>query len=223
MRGHQVELSVKTRSATGKTAARRLRLAGQIPAVIYGRGMESMPVAVDAAAFMRALPEATWLSTLLQLQVEDSGVSDPAPSVMVTEVQRDPVRQKLLSIDFHRVSLQEKLHTHVPVIHVRQSPGVRRGGILEHIAHEVIVECLPTDIPDHLEADISSLEIGDAIRVRDLTSPPGVKILSPPDETVILVAPPVKMEEVAPVAEAGAVVEEKPEPELVRERETKEK
>jgi len=221
MRSQQTELSVHARTDAGKTAARRLRRQGRIPAVVYGRGMESFPVSVDAAEFVRALPETAWYSTLLRLKLEDGGAEEPNPTVMIMEVQRDSVRNRLLSVDFHKVSMQEKLHTQVPVIHVRQSPGVRQGGILEHIMHEVMVECLPSDIPEHLEADISGLNIGDALRVRDLVAPEGVRILTSADETVIMVIPPVKMEEVAPSVEVGAVVEEKQEPELVRERETK--
>jgi large subunit ribosomal protein L25 len=221
MRSHQVELPVKLRSEVGKSAARRLRAAGRLPAVIYGRGLESVPISVGEAEFLRAVPETAWLSTLIQLKVEDGGSVEANPSVMIMEVQRDPVKRRVLSVDFHSISLQDKLHTHVPVIHVKQSPGVRLGGILEHMMHEVLIECLPTDIPDHLEVDISGLSIGDAIRVKDLVVPPGVQILSPADDMVVLVAPPVKME-AAPAAVEGAVVEEKAEPELIREREAKE-
>ncbi len=221
MRSHQVELPVKLRSEVGKSAAKRLRATGRLPAVIYSRDMESVSVSVDEATFLRTVPETAWYSTLLQLKVEDGEPGTANPSVMIMEVQRDPVRRRLLSVDFHGISLQDKLHTHVPVIHVKQSPGIRVGGILEHMMHEVLIECLPTDIPDHLEADISGLNIGDAIRVKDLIAPPGVAILSPADDMVVLVAPPVKAEE-APVAVEGAVVAETAEPELIREREAKE-
>jgi large subunit ribosomal protein L25 len=218
----QIEIPVELRSVAGKSAARRLRAAGKIPAVIYGRGMESLPVAVDAATFARALQETAWYSTLVRLRVEGGSVDDPNPSVMISEVQRHPIRQQILSIDFHRISLREKLHTQVPVIHVKQSPGVRMGGILEHITHDLTVECLPGDIPDHLEADISGLHIGEALRVRDLVPPPGVRILSPADEVVILVAPPVRAEEVAAApAQEGAVVAETEEPEVIGEREAR--
>jgi len=220
VRSRQVELPVKARSEVGKRAAKRLRAIGQIPAVVYGRDMQSLPVSVDAVTFSRVVRETAWFSTLLRLRIEGAELDDPTPSVMIAEVQRDPVRQRLLSVDFHRVSLQEKVHAVVPVVHIKQSPGVKRGGILEHITHEVMVECLPTDIPDHLEADISSLEIGDVLRVSNLTAPAGVRILSPADEIVIVVAPPVKLAEAAPaVAVEGAVVAEREEPELIRERE----
>ena len=223
MRSQQVRLPVTTRTEVGKGAARRLRAQGMIPAVLYGRGMKSLSVSVAASQFARALSETGWYSTLLRLTIEGGEVAERDPAVMVSEVQRDPVRRSLLSIDFHRVSMQENIHTQIPVVHVNQSPGVKRGGILEHIMHEVLVECLPTDIPDHFEADISGMDIGDTLRVRDLVAPPGVQIQSPADETVIVIAPPVKLEEeAAPAAEEGAAVEETEEPELVGERESEE-
>ena len=223
MRSHQVDLSVTMRTETGKSAAKRLRAAGRIPAVIYGRGVDNLLVSVEAATFARALPETGWYSTLIQLEVEGAPRGAKEHPAMIVEVQRDPVWQRLLSIDFHRISLREKLHAQVPVIHVGQSPGVRVGGILQHITHEVTVECLPTDLPDHLEVDISGMEIGDVLRVSDLAAPEGATILSPRDEVVISLAPPVRLEEVAAApAEVGAVVEEREEPEVIGEREQEE-
>jgi len=223
MRTQQAQIPVSVRTEVGKSAARRLRAAGRIPAVVYGRGMASLPVWVEERAFARALPESAWHSTLVQLRIEGDGIEDTTPSVVIAQVQRDPARQRILSIDFHRISLQERVHTQVPVIHSKQSPGVRKGGILEHIVHELMVECLAADMPDHLEADISALEIGDALRVSDLVPPPGVKILAPPHEVVVLVAPPLRAEEVAaPAVPEGAVVEETEEPEVIRERPSRE-
>ena len=107
---------------------------------------------------------------------------------------------------------------------VGESPGVKIGGILEHITHEVTVECMPTDMPDRLEADISGTNIGGSVRVRDLTPPDGVTVITPEDDVLLVVAPPVRVEELEPVAEVeeGAVVEEAPEPEVIGEEETKE-
>lgn len=224
MPAQQIEIPVAVRSEVGKSAARRLRAAGKIPAVLYGRGIASVPLSVDAAALSRALEGTAWGATLLRLRIEGDDIEDPSPSVMIAEVQREPARGRLLSIDFRRISLAEKVHTSVPVVHINQSPGVKLGGILEHLAHELSVECLPTDIPDHLEADISGLGIGDVLRVSDLTPPPEVRLLAAPDDVVIVVAPPVQLEEVAAPAEVeeGAVVAETEEPEVIQERETEE-
>ena len=145
-------------------------------------------------------------------------------TVMIKELQRDLVKQQVVSIDFRRVSLQETIQTHVSVRHTGESPGVKAGGIIDQVTHEVLIECLPTDIPDHLEVDIGELEIGDSVRVRNLLDvPDNVKILTPEDDAVIVLAPPVREEEVAPeVPEEGALVEEMEEPELVGEGEQEE-
>ncbi len=219
MRAEQVELAARVRSEVGKQAAKRLRAGGEIPAVIYGRGQDAQPIALQAAAFKAAIPEGAWYSTLVKLRIEGAKGTGASPNAMIKEVQCDIVRRRVLSVDFQRVSLRETVHTTVPVVHVGESRGVRQGGVLEHLIHEVAVECLPTQLPEHLEADITGMEIGDSLRVRDLAAPPGVKIVTDPEEVLIVIAPPVRLEEVAPVQAApGAVVEEVQEPEVITER-----
>jgi large subunit ribosomal protein L25 len=220
MRAEQIELPVAARSEVGKTASRRLRATGKIPGVVYGRGEEAVAVAVDEQLFSKALPEANWFSSVIRLRIEGAQTDDPEPTVMIREVQRDLVRRRLLSVDFLRISLQEAVRAQIPLVTVGESPGVKQGGILEHITHEVTVECLPTDMPDHLELDISEVEIGDSLRVRDLAAPPGVTLAGQPDDVLVVVAPPVRIEEVVPEAELveGALVEEAAEPEVIGER-----
>jgi len=223
MRTKQIEMPATVRSEVGKGPARRLRAAGKIPAVVYGRTMQSLPVSVDGADFARLVPESAWLSTLIRLHLEGAKKADARPTVMIREVQRDLVRRVVLSIDFHRISLRETVRVHVPVVHVGESPGVKQGGILEQIMHEVEVECLPTMLPDHLVADISELNIGDTLRVKDVTPASGLRIVSPEEEVVLVIAPPVQVEEVAPtVPEIAAVVSETEEPEVIGQRETEE-
>ena len=224
MRAEQIELPVATRSEVGKTASRRLRATGKIPGVVYGRGGEAVAVAVDEQLFSKALPEASWFSSVIRLRIEGEQTDDPEPTVMIREVQRDLVRRRLLSVDFLRISLQEVVRAQIPLVTVGESPGVKQGGILEHITHEVTVECLPTDMPEHLELDISEAEIGDSLRMKDLAAPPGVTLTAQPDDVLVVVAPPVRIEEVVPEAEAveGALVEEAAEPEVIGEREAAE-
>jgi len=220
MRSEQIEIPVVVRTEAGKSAARKLRSTGQVPAVLYGRGTEPLPLAVDQKTFSTLLPETAWYSTLLRLDIEGGDVDDRKPTVMIKEVQSELLRPELLSIDFRRVSLQESIEAPVPVIHVGESPGLKVGGILDHMLHEVTVYCLPSDLPDHLEVDISELEIGDSVRVRDIVAPPNVEIRSREDAVVVVIAPPVKIEEVVPVVEEeeGAVVTETMEPEVLTER-----
>jgi large subunit ribosomal protein L25 len=220
MRAEQVEIPAALRAEIGKAASRHLRAKGQIPAVVYGRGAEPMPLAVDEAAFARAVRPSAWYHTLIGLKIEGAPGSSARPTVVIAEVQRDLVSRKIISLDFKRISLSEKIHTHVAVRHIGESPGLKKGGIIDQVMHELMVECLPTDMPDHLEADISGLDIGDSVRVRDLTAPSGVRILAPEGEVLIVIAPPARVEAAAPApAEAGALVEEVPEPEVVGESE----
>ena len=217
MRAEQMEIPVTVRTEVGKTASRRLRAQGRIPAVVYGRGREPVALAVDAAAFAVIHPS-HWYSSLITLKTEGDG--GESPTVMIAEVQRDPVRRNVISVDFKRVSLRETIHTRVAVRHLGESPGVKKGGILDQVMHEVVVECLPTDMPDHVEVDISALEIGDSARVRDLILPPGVKVIAPEDDALIVIAPPVReVEVIAPPTAEGALVEELPEPEVIGEKE----
>ena len=221
MRTKQHEIPATVRTAVGKGAARRLRAQRKIPAVVYGRDMEAVPITVDEAVFSHAVPEVAWFSSLFQLRIEGLEEGDDSPSCMIKEVQRDLALQQLLSIDFHRVSLQETVHAQVPVVHVGESPGVKQGGVLEQLLHEVTLECLPTAFPEHLVVDISSLEISDSVRVGELDLPEGVKLVTPAQEVVLLVAPPQRAEEVPAAAEETAeVVEERPEPEVIGEKES---
>lgn len=221
MRAEQIDLPVSVRSEVGKSASHRLRATGRIPGVVYGRDEGSVAVAVDESLFRERVPEAHRYTSLIRLQIEGGDTDSAQPTVMIKEVQRDMVARRLLSIDFIRVSLDENVHAQIPVVAIGESPGIKLGGILDHISHEVTVECLPTEMPDHIEADISGLDIGDSLRVRDLPVPPDASMVSPADGVVIVIAPPVKVEEVAPEVEEveGAVVEEKAEPEVIGEAE----
>ncbi|MFB3880002.1 MAG: 50S ribosomal protein L25 [Armatimonadota bacterium] len=220
MRAEQVEIPVAVRSEVGKIASRHLRAKGMIPAVLYGRGAEPVPLAVERSAFSKALSPSAWYHTLISLKVEGADAGQERPTVMIAEVQRDLIGRRVISVDFRRISLSEKIHTHVPVRHIGDSPGVKKGGIVDQVTHEVMVECLPTEMPDRLEVDISGLEIGDSVRVRDIVAVPGVRILAAEDDAVIVISAPVKAEEVAPAPAAeGALVEETPEPEVVGEAE----
>jgi len=219
MRTKQHDIPATVRTAVGKSAARRLRVQSKIPAVVYGRDMKAIPIAVDKAVFSHAVPEAAWFSSLFQLRIEGLEEGDDSPSCMIKEVQQDLVRRQLLSIDFHHISLQEAVNAQVPVVPVGESPGVKQGGILEQLLHEVTVECLPTAMPGRLEMDISSLEMSDSARVGEIELPDGVKLVTPAEEMVLLVAPPQAVEEEPAAAEEMAeVVEEQPEPEVIGEK-----
>jgi len=187
----EYKLAAAPRHQTGKGAARRTRAGGRVPAVLYGHGMEPLHLSVDAREFTFALRTDAGTNVLLELDV------DGTPHLaLAKEIQRHPVRGTFLHIDFLQVRRGERLRVSVPVHLVGEAPGVREGGRLGHDLHQINVEAEVTAVPEALEADVSGLDIGDAVRVGDLIAPRGVTILDDPEATVASVsAPTVEVEE----------------------------
>ncbi len=165
-------LSAETRTATGKGANRKLRVAGRIPAIVYGKGRDTQSVALDPKALEVVLHKSgAGLNTLIDLSV--AGRTD---TVLVKELQRHPVHGSYLHVDFFQVDLTQKITVSVPIHFIGKARGVEFGGILDHPLRELEVECLPRAIPEFIEVDVSSLEIGQAIHVSDLHLPGGVEV-----------------------------------------------
>jgi large subunit ribosomal protein L25 len=200
----ETALVVSTREGTGKGAARKLRAAGRIPAVLYGRGRASLPVALDPRTLERIL-RAGGLNTLLDISVE--GRADLGPTVaLVKELQRDPLRGVITHADLYQVDLSRTIEVDVPIHLVGKPKGIDMGGVLDHTLREVRVECLPRAIPEAIELDVSSMDINDVLHVRDLPLPADVKLMTDPDLGVAHVAVPAAEEVPAP-AEAVAAAE----------------
>jgi len=208
-------LSVEVREYTGKGTGRKLRAGGRIPAILYGRGRQSVPISLDPRLLEKLLATSdAGMNTLIDLAV--AGRSDLAGKVvLVKELQRHPVKGSLLHADLYEVDLTKTIEVSVP-IHVLGTPaGVAlEGGILDQALRELLVECLPRAIPDQIDVDVSALTIGQSIHVRDLVLPGGVKLMSDPDLSVVsVVAPAAEIvpeavtEEVAPEVEGEAPVE----------------
>ncbi|MDR7555701.1 MAG: 50S ribosomal protein L25 [Armatimonadota bacterium] len=198
----RVALKAQVRDGVGKGAARALRRQGMVPGVLYGQGRAPRPVAVDARALEAVLHTHAGRNVLIDLELVGNG-GEPT-TVMVKEVQRGLFRHEPIHVDFHAVSLTETLQTHVPVVLKGTPKGVAEGGTIEHHLREVLVECLPTQIPDSIEVDVSALGVGRSLHVRDLTPPEGVRLLTPADEVVITVVAPRVHEEAPAAAEAAA-------------------
>jgi large subunit ribosomal protein L25 len=200
----EYSIVAEERAGRGKGAARKMRAAGRIPAVVYGRGRTTRAIALDPLAVSKILHSAdSGINTLIDLSV---GGADTV--VLVREIQRDPVSGGWLHADLYEVDLQKAIQVRVPLHIVGRPIGVENGGILDHPLREVEVECLPRAIPDSVEVDVSALDVGDSIHVRDLTLPEGAKIMSDPDLAVASVVLPKAEEEAAPAAEAAAVAVE---------------
>jgi large subunit ribosomal protein L25 len=205
----QVKLTAERRTATGRSAVRKLKATGSVPAVIYGAKDKPEPLQVSRRDINAMLSHAAGENILVELEV--AGKSRLA---LVQEVQHAPVGGAILHIDFHAVSVDEKIQADVPLEPVGTANGVKNmGGLLEQNLRTLEIECLPRDLPDVLRVDVSALNIGDAIHVREIPLPEGVTTRVQPDLTAFSVlAPTVEEEPVAAVAEAAAG------PEVIREK-----
>jgi large subunit ribosomal protein L25 len=213
-----VPLAGRVRPGTGKGPARQARRAGEIPGVIYGAGETPTALAVPKKDFELALKTAKAGGNVIVALRLDGAAEQTA---IIREVQRDPISHDILHLDFHHISLTERVTIEVTVHLIGIPDGVKNGGgVLEHIARTVEIECLPTQIPGAIEADVSELGIGDSIHVRDLVIA-NATVLSDPDTTIATVVPPTKAVETTPVAESG-VVAGKAEPEVIAKGKTDE-
>jgi large subunit ribosomal protein L25 len=184
-----------------KNAARRVRAAGKIPAVLYGPGADPVAVEVDPKQISRILFSETGHNTIFDVQV--SGQS--AAKAMIVDWQREPIKDQLIHIDMKRIALDKALRVSVRVKLLGTPVGVKtEGGILDQVLREVEIECLPADIPSHIDVDVSGLAMHGVLRVSELPHSDKVKVLSPADATVAHVT--AIREEVAPAAEEAAAV-----------------
>jgi large subunit ribosomal protein L25 len=194
-------LEVELREGVGKGVARKLRAAGRIPGVLYGRGKAPQSVALDPRALERVLEASeAGLNTLIDLRI--AGSRDRAERVvLVKELQRDPVRGAPLHVDLYQVDLTATIEVKVPIVLRGRPRGVElSGGILDQALRELDVACLPRAIPESISVDVSELEIGGSVHVRDLVLPEGVALRSDPDLSVASVIVPKVEEEAAPAA-----------------------
>ncbi|MFZ1218987.1 MAG: 50S ribosomal protein L25 [Chthoniobacterales bacterium] len=210
----QVKLTAERRTATGRSAVRKLKAAGSIPAVIYGAKDKPETLQVSKRDINAMLSHAAGENILVELEI--AGKNRLA---LVQEVQHAPLGGGILHIDFHAVSVDEVIQADVPVEPMGVANGVKNmGGLLEQNLRSLAIECLPRDLPDVIKVDVSALNIGDAIHVREIQLPEGVTTRIQPDLTAFSVlAPTVEEEPVAATAEAAAgpevIKEKKEEPE----------
>ena len=218
----EATLEATTRTAFGKNETRRLRLKGRIPAVVYGGSGAApggMPISVDHKPLMRIMLSESGANTLIGLTIDDGGASQ----VLVKEYQVDPIKNDLLHVDFYRVVMDRAITVSVPVTLKGEAVGVRQqGGLLDFVHREVDVECLPADIPEHLEVDVGELMIGQGVRLRDVVQDATWTPVSAPDTLLVHVVAPkaeaVEEEEVA--AEAEAAAGDQAEPEVIKKGKT---
>lgn len=219
-----ITIKAQKREHTGKNACRRLRGSGRIPAVIYGEGADSQPLAMDKKDLLAILKSETGENTLFKV-----GFDSELLDAMIKDLQTDPASDELLHVDLIRISMDKAIRVSVPIVLKGEPVGVKaEGGFVDFITRQVDVECLPKDIPESLEMDISALHLHQSAKASDLTPPEGVKIISDPGTVLLLIDLP--KEEVAKKEEGeeeAVAAEEKAEPEVIKkeraEKETAEK
>ncbi|MBU3665605.1 MAG: 50S ribosomal protein L25 [Chthoniobacterales bacterium] len=210
---NQVSLKASHRTAKGRNAVKKLKNADAIPAILYGSGVEPTPLQLERRAIDTLLSHAVGENILVNLEI-DGG----ARLALINEVQHHPVNRAVLHVDFQAVSANQALVAEVVIEPVGEAAGVKTGGgLLEQSLRSIEVECLPKDLPEMIKVDVSALNLGDALHVRDLPALPGVKYVADPEVTVFLVSEPKVSEEGAPAAEGAAA-----EPEVIREKKAEE-
>jgi len=225
-------LEAKKRDGRGKNEARRLRVSGQIPAVVYGARTgkklpEGVPVAVDPKEVLRILHSESGANTLITLKL-DGGES----RVMVRDYQLDPVTHKLLHADFYALAMDREITVSVPIIVKGEAAGVKQqGGLLDFVTREIQVQCLPTDIPERIDIDVTDLALHQSVRVKDLATSPKWKALTDGETMLVHIVMPKAEESATTTAAEGEGAAAAPaaagaapaEPEVIKKGKTEEK
>ncbi len=192
-----VDLAVKTRTQTGKAHAKSIRRKGLIPGIVYGHGMKPVALEVERRQLSQALHTKAGENVLISLKLEGAKLKES--TCLIKEIQHNPVTDEISHVDFTVISLTEKIEVKVPIVlkNSAEALGVKEGGVVDLVHHEIEIECLPTQIPEKFEVDVKGMKIGDAIQVKDLNIPTDLICKLSAEEVVVALHPPQK-EEVAP-------------------------
>lgn len=180
-------LRATRRYETGKGVARRLRAAGKVPAVLYGKDQESISLTIDAREALQLFYSISVENTIVNVQIDDD---KEEVETLVREIQMHPFRPDLIHVDFYSIERGVALEVDIPANYIGTPQGVRDGGVLEVILHELRVKCIPSLIPDTIEIEISGLDIGDSIHASEISTDEGVELLTDPGQTLCLVSAP---------------------------------
>jgi large subunit ribosomal protein L25 len=213
----QVKLKAQKRTLVGRNAVKRIREKGLVPGVIYGSNQQPMPLEVDSRQLSTVLAHASSEHILVELEIVD-GDQGTNKLVLIQEVQHHPLKRDLVHVDFHAVSATEKITSAVPIETTGEALGVRTfGGLLEHSLRTLEVQCYPQDLPGIVQIDVTNLNIGETLHVRDLQLPAGVEAITDEDLTVVSVVASRVGEETTETAEQAAT------PEVITEKKTEAK
>ena len=205
------KIKVEKRDVFGKNASRRLRREGMIPAILYGGDASNVPLTLRKEDVFMVLKSDTGENTVFQVSF-DSKIRD----VMIKELQRDPVTDEILHADFVQIAMDKVIRVSVRVMIAGEAVGVKaEGGFVDFITREIEVECLPKDIPEHIEIDISDLHLRQSLKAEEIALPEGVKLITSSDTILVMIEVPVKEEEIEVEEEEEEVIGEEEEPEVI--------
>ena len=204
----EIKLDVQLRKNTGTSVVRKIRRTNFVPAIVYGSELKATPLQVDRRSYERIMRVYRGQNVIFHLNVMEGDKQLKDYSAIVKEEQHHPVNDSLLHIDFHRISLTEEVEVQVQIVTKGDPVGVKiDGGALEHALWELDVICLPTNIPARIEIEVGHLKIGDAVHVREISLPPGVRTKHDPGAMVVSVVPPMKEKAAAEEAVEPAAAE----------------
>ncbi|MGC8871259.1 MAG: 50S ribosomal protein L25/general stress protein Ctc [Caldimicrobium sp.] len=181
----QVTLKVKKREKLGKETAKKIRREGFIPAILYGKGIDPTPLTIKYSDFEKIYKRYKGEALIYTLEFENGVIT--RKQAILKEIQRHPVTDMVIHIDFQAIEEGKPIEIKVPLEFVGKPIGLTKGGVLEIMLHEITIECLPKDIPDKIVVDISSLDVGDNLHVADIKVPENIKIVDRPEETVVTI------------------------------------
>ncbi|MBE9542197.1 MAG: 50S ribosomal protein L25 [Proteobacteria bacterium] len=208
-----IQLDSKKRTTIGKGSARKLRSMGRLPVILYGPETDSIMLSLDYKQLEKILRGKSAESIIFDLRVDSNGKNN-SKRVMIKEIQKDPVTRDYLHVDFYEISMEKELEVDIPVYLVNTPIGVSEGGILEHIRRELKILCMPKNLIDKIEIDVSGLDVGQSLHIEDISFPPGLKSIEDGNLTIATV--------VAPTIEEEKVEEEEIEEEEIEEAESEE-
>jgi large subunit ribosomal protein L25 len=183
----QAKLTAQRRTQIGRNAIKKIKTSGMVPGVIYGSAQEPVNLQINGRELLNLLSRASGENILVELEIVDGGEKQNALA-MIQEIQHHPLQREIVHVDFHAVSANETVSAEVPIEAVGEAIGVKvHGGLLEHILRYLEVECLPGDLPQVIEVDVTNLDIGQSLHVRELNLPSGVEAITDAEQTVVAV------------------------------------
>lgn len=206
------------RALFGKNASRRMRKEGKIPVILYGPDIENAPLILEKRDIFAILKSESGENTVFKVSF-DSKTTD----TMIKDLQRDPVTDEILHADLIQIAMDKAIRVSVPTVSVGEAVGVKaEGGFVDFVTREIEIECLPADIPDHIEIDISDLHLNQSLQVEDITPTEGVEIISDPSAVIVHIRVPMAEEEVVEEEEEEEIIGEEEEPEVIKKEKEKE-